>query len=114
MSLIRGGVLEDPTPLCTLPTASATHDGCSQTVGVWLRLEQKKSPRESGILAIIINIIISINNIKLLLLKWDGGPRARQTTSPWCAPGSPTPEGNYYYYYYYDYYYYDDDYYYYY
>ena len=45
------GVLEDPTPLCTLPTASATHDGCSQTVGVWLKLEQRKSPRESGILA---------------------------------------------------------------
>ena len=44
-------MLEDPTPLCTLPTACVTHDDCSQTVGVWLKLERRKSPRESGILA---------------------------------------------------------------
>ena len=44
-------LLEDPNPLCTLPTASVPHDDCSQTVGVWLKLEQRKSPRESGILA---------------------------------------------------------------
>ena len=54
-------MLEDPTPLCTLPTASVTHDDCSQTVGVRLKLEQRESPRESGILALIlIRILILI------------------------------------------------------
>ena len=93
-------MLEDPTPLCTLPTASVTHDDCSQTVGVWLKLEQRKSPRESGILApliiivvvmIIIVIIVIIMIMIMIIASWSRCFRTAAGCAPPPADVDPLP-----------------------